>query len=110
MEAPPENVVETLARLSLFADLSYPELEGLAHSFEERFAKDQRVIRQDMPGGSFYVILEGEASVVIDGEERARSRGAISSARSPSSRNAPTATNRRDGAAVSRHPGARLKP
>ena len=32
------------------------------------------MIRQNMPGSGFYVILEGEASVMIDGEERARLR------------------------------------
>jgi potassium-dependent mechanosensitive channel len=67
-----EHVVETLASLSLFGDLSDPELEALAHSFEEEvFAKEQRVLRQDVSGGSFYVILSGEARIVVDGEERA---------------------------------------
>ena len=75
MEAGTENLVEALARLSLFADLTHPQLEVLAHSFnEEMFAEGQRVIRQNMPGSGFYVILEGEASVMIDGEERARLR------------------------------------
>ena len=71
------NVVETLSSLSLFGDLTYPELEAVAHTFaEEAFAEDQRVLRQDVSGGSFYVILSGEARVVIDGEERATlSRG-----------------------------------
>jgi CRP-like cAMP-binding protein len=73
VEAGTENLVEALARLSLFADLTHPQLEVLAHSFsEEVFAEGQRMIRQDMPGSGFYVILEGEASVVIDGDERAR--------------------------------------
>jgi CRP/FNR family transcriptional regulator, cyclic AMP receptor protein len=73
VEAGTENLVEALARLSLFADLTHPQLEVLAHTFsEEVFAEGQRVIRQDMPGSGFYVILQGEASVVIDGEERAR--------------------------------------
>jgi CRP-like cAMP-binding protein len=73
MEAGTENLVETLARLSLFADLPHPQLEALAHTFsEEVFAEGQRVLRQDMTGTGFYVILEGEASVVIQGEERAR--------------------------------------
>ena len=67
MEAQSANVAETLASLSLFGDLSYPELEAVAHTFdEEAFAKDQRVLRQDVSGGSFYVILSGEARVVID--------------------------------------------
>ena len=73
MEAGTENLVETLARLSLFADLSHPKLEGLAHAAsEEVFAQGQRVLRQGMTGGSFYVILEGDAGVVIDGTERAK--------------------------------------
>ena len=73
VEARTDNFVETLARLSLFADLPHPQVEALAHTFtEEVFAAGQRVIRQDMAGSGFYVILDGEAAVVIDGEERAR--------------------------------------
>lgn len=73
MEAEADNFVETLARLSLFADLPQPQVEALAHTFaEEVFSKGQRVMRQGMAGGGFYVVLEGEASVVIDGQERAR--------------------------------------
>jgi CRP-like cAMP-binding protein len=73
VEASTASYVEALARLSLFADLPHPQLEALAHSFgEEVFAEGQRVIRQDVTGGGFYVILEGEAKVVIDGQERAR--------------------------------------
>ena len=77
MESSTASYVEMLALLSLFADLTHPQLEALAHSFEEEvFADGQRVIRQDVTGGGFYVILEGEAKVVIDGTERARlSRG-----------------------------------
>ena len=72
MEAPADNYVDALARLSLFADLTHPQLEALAHSFDEEvFAEGQRVIRQDVTGGGFYVVLDGEAKVVIDGNERA---------------------------------------
>jgi CRP-like cAMP-binding protein len=71
------NYVEALARLSLFADLPHPQLEALAHSFDEEvFAEGQRVMRQEVTGGGFYVILDGQAKVVIDDQERARlSRG-----------------------------------
>jgi CRP-like cAMP-binding protein len=73
VEAPTASYVDALARLSLFADLPHPQLEALAHSFgEEVFAEGQRVLRQDVSGGGFYVILDGEAKVVIDGQERAR--------------------------------------
>jgi CRP-like cAMP-binding protein len=45
----------------------------VAHTFEEEvFGSGQRVLRQGITGGSFYVILEGDAAVVIDGQERAR--------------------------------------
>ena len=61
MEAPADNYVDALARLALFADLTHPQLEMLAHSFDEEvFAAGQRVIRQDVTGGGFYVILDGE--------------------------------------------------
>ena len=77
MEASTDSYVEALARLSLFADVPHPQLEALAHSFDEEvFAEGQRVIRQDVTGGGFYVILDGDAKIVIDGQERARlSRG-----------------------------------
>jgi CRP-like cAMP-binding protein len=66
-------VVERLAQLALFADLRWPELEAVAHTFEEEvFPPGKRVLRQGISGGAFYVILEGEAAVVIDGVERAR--------------------------------------
>jgi CRP-like cAMP-binding protein len=73
VEAGTENLVETLSRLSLFADLPYPQVEALAHTFtEEVFAEGQRVIREGMAGSGLYVILDGEAQVVIGGQERAR--------------------------------------
>ena len=38
------DIVEALARLSLFADLRQPELEAVAHSAEEEvFAQGQRI-------------------------------------------------------------------
>ena len=62
---------ESLAQLSLFADLTAPQLEEFAHTVgEEVFAKGQRVLRQGISGGHFFVIVEGEARVLIDGQER----------------------------------------
>jgi CRP-like cAMP-binding protein len=64
---------ESLAPLALFAELEPPQLEALAQTLdEERHARDTRVLRQGMSGNAFYVILSGEASVRIDGTERAR--------------------------------------
>ena len=62
VEAPTDNYVDALARLSLFADLTHPQLEAIAHSFDEEvFAEGERVLRQGVTGGDFYVILDGEA-------------------------------------------------
>lgn len=73
METGTETVADALARLALFADLRRPELESIAHAFEEAvFAEGQRVLRQGLEGGGFYLILEGDVRVVIDGQERAR--------------------------------------
>jgi CRP-like cAMP-binding protein len=67
------EIAETLAGFSLFADLSRPELQAVSHTFEEEsFATGQRILRQGFGGTGFYVILQGEAAVLIDGVERAR--------------------------------------
>jgi len=64
---------DSLARLALFADLTAPQLEALAHAFaEERHSRNDRVLRQGLSGNGFYVILAGEAAVRIEGQERAR--------------------------------------
>jgi CRP/FNR family transcriptional regulator, cyclic AMP receptor protein len=72
-----EEITNVLSGLSLFADLSRPELQEVAHTFEEEwFSAGQRILRQGFTGAGFYVILDGEANVRIDGDERARlSRG-----------------------------------
>jgi CPA1 family monovalent cation:H+ antiporter len=73
MAAETRNVVESLAQLTLFADLTQPRLEEVAHTIgEELFPEGQRVLRQGMSGGGLFIILEGEAEVVIDGDRRAR--------------------------------------
>jgi CRP-like cAMP-binding protein len=72
MEARPE-IVERLSQLALFADLTRPQVEAVAHTFDEEvFAEGQRVLRQGLSGGSFFLILDGEASVRVNGDERAR--------------------------------------
>jgi CRP-like cAMP-binding protein len=67
------DVVESLSQLALFADLTPSQLEAIAHSHDEDvFAEGERVLRRGLSGGNFYVILEGEAAVEVDGEERVR--------------------------------------
>ncbi|HKG57699.1 MAG TPA: cyclic nucleotide-binding domain-containing protein [Candidatus Limnocylindrales bacterium] len=72
-----EEIVDAIAGMALFADLGRPQLQGVAHRFEERFFPEgERILRQGLTGSGFFVILDGEASVVVDGAPRATlSRG-----------------------------------
>jgi CRP-like cAMP-binding protein len=68
MRAAPDDITETLASLAIFADLTRPELEKVAHSLEERyFAQEEKVLREGLSGSSFFIILEGEAALVARG-------------------------------------------
>ena len=68
-----EELVDAIAGFALFADLTDPQLTGIVHLFEEAFfAEGERVLRQGLSGSGFYVILDGEAAIVVDGQERAR--------------------------------------
>jgi CRP-like cAMP-binding protein len=68
-----EQMVDALAGLALFADLGRPQLAAVAHTLTEAsFPPGQRILRQGFSGTGFSVILEGEVSVRVDGEDVAR--------------------------------------
>ena len=68
-----EELIDSIASFALFADLPNPRLEGIVHLFEEVvFGEGEKVLRQGLTGSGFYVILDGEAAVLVDGTERAR--------------------------------------
>ncbi len=68
-----EDLIDEIAGFGLFADLATPQLVGIIHTFEETaFAEGERILRQGLTGSGFHVILDGEAAVVVDGQERAR--------------------------------------
>ncbi|HEX2030648.1 MAG TPA: cyclic nucleotide-binding domain-containing protein [Actinomycetota bacterium] len=67
------EIVDLLSGMALFADLARPQLEGVAHTLdEESFAEGQRILRQGFTGSNFYVIVDGEAAIRIDGQDRAK--------------------------------------
>ncbi|MEO7804058.1 MAG: cyclic nucleotide-binding domain-containing protein [Actinomycetota bacterium] len=71
--SPGLDLVDVMARLTPFSDLSHPQLEAAVQAFEEvSFQEGQRVLRQGFSSPSFYVIISGEASVLIHGIERGR--------------------------------------
>jgi CRP/FNR family transcriptional regulator, cyclic AMP receptor protein len=66
-----DRKVEALARVTLFSRCSRKELEFLASRADEVDLKpDHTLIKQGSPSDSFYVLLEGEASVNVDGKSR----------------------------------------
>ena len=67
-----EEIADILAGFALFSDLQTPQLLGVAGTFEEVFFPlGERVLRQGLTATGFYVILEGDADVQIDGTKRA---------------------------------------
>jgi len=67
-----EEIADAIASMAMFADLARPQLLGVASQFEEAFfPKGARILRQGLTGSGFYVILDGEADVVADGQKRA---------------------------------------
>ncbi len=74
-----DRIEDVIAGFALFADLTTPQLEAVAHTFDEQvFAEGDRVLRQGLTGSGFYVILDGSCSIRVDGEERATlSRGEL---------------------------------
>ena len=64
------DLVPSLARLGIFADLSEDELEVIAGSLEQvSFGEGQWVVRAGETGTNLYIIVEGEVGVMIDDEE-----------------------------------------
>jgi CRP-like cAMP-binding protein len=70
-----EDLVNSLRRFNLFADLDHAQLEAIADPDNERsFGAGERILRRGLSGMSFYVILDGEASVKVNDEELNRLR------------------------------------
>jgi CRP-like cAMP-binding protein len=70
------DVAGRLSQLALFADLTPTQVEAIAHSHDEVvFSAGERVLRRGLSGGNFYLILEGEATVVAPAGKRTLGRG-----------------------------------
>ena len=61
--------LDLLAQVPLFAGLSRRHLKQIAeHADEVAFREGETIVETGQPGGSFYVILEGEAKVARHGK------------------------------------------
>lgn len=72
-----QEIADVLGGLSLFSDLNSPQVRAVVELMDEAsFQAGDRVLRQGLTGSGFYLILDGEATVLVDGEARATlSRG-----------------------------------
>lgn len=67
-----DEIADTLAGFAIFSDLSSAQLQQVAHTFEEAvYPEGERILRQGLTGSGFFIILDGEAAVVVDGDRRA---------------------------------------
>jgi CRP-like cAMP-binding protein len=63
--------IDALSRVPLFSHLSKHDLEFVASRTDEvDVPAGKRLITQGTPGDTFYVLLDGEADVLIDGKKR----------------------------------------
>jgi len=64
-----DDVVPTLERLPLFAGFDRKQLTALAERFDEQsFLPEHGVLTEGMTGMEFFIILDGTAEVIHDGE------------------------------------------
>jgi len=63
--------VEVLRRVPLFSDLTKREVQQIARLFKERrFAAGETVVQEGSGGAAFFVIVSGEATVLIRGKKK----------------------------------------
>jgi len=68
-----DELVRSLAGLSLFADLRDPDLAAIADpEWERHYGEGERILRRGLSGGGLFVILDGEAAVEIKGDDEPR--------------------------------------
>ena len=68
-----DDLTQVLAGFALFSDLTPPQLEAMAHTFHEAmFNPGDRILREGFAQPDVYVIIQGDAAVRVDGQERAR--------------------------------------
>jgi CRP-like cAMP-binding protein len=66
-----DSKTQALSRVPLFSQLSRQELEFVASRADEVEAKaGKRLTTQGSPGDSFYILLDGDADVEVDGKPR----------------------------------------
>jgi CRP-like cAMP-binding protein len=64
-----DDVIPILERSSLFAGLSRAQIRSAADRFDDStYLADHGVLTEGLSGPDFFIILEGEADVIVDGK------------------------------------------
>ena len=65
------SLVQGLARLGIFRDYATEDLQRIVQTLESvNFREGQRIIHKGQENTSFYIVIEGEAAVYVDDDER----------------------------------------
>ena len=73
--APMADVVESLSQVPLFAGVGREKLAKLSDRMAERsFSEGKAATEEGKGGAGFWVIEEGEATVAVEGRDRANAR------------------------------------
>jgi CRP-like cAMP-binding protein len=65
------KLVQGLARLGIFRDYATEDLERVLETLETvTFREGQRIIHKGQENTSFYIVIEGEAAVYVEDDER----------------------------------------
>ncbi len=63
-----DDVIPTLERSALFAGLSRDQIRDVAERFDEdTYLEGHGILTEGLTGPDFFVILDGEADVIVDG-------------------------------------------
>jgi len=74
-----KQYVQYLDQCKLLDELTVTEKHAIAKAMVEvHFKQDEVILRQGEPGNTFYVMYEGEVSVIVDGVEKVRLRAGAS--------------------------------
>jgi CRP-like cAMP-binding protein len=64
-----DDVIPTLERSSLFAGLSRDQIRAAAERFDDSsYLEGHSVLTEGLSGPDFFIILDGEADVIVDGD------------------------------------------
>ena len=73
-----EEVLDSIAGMTLFADLTAPQLEAVAHQFEERlYPPGERIVRQGVSGNGLEQFTRPGTETILEPQEYSGGKGQV---------------------------------